>query len=69
MVNQDITEGRWDQFKGSVKEKWGDLTDDDWKRAEGKFDKLSGIIQEKFGQSKEDVERELNRIFHRDEKK
>jgi uncharacterized protein YjbJ (UPF0337 family) len=55
-------------MKGAVKEKWGELTDDDWTRAEGKVDKLSGILQEKYGHGKADVERELDRIFHRDDK-
>ena len=28
-MNWDQIEGNWKQFKGKIKEKWGDLTDDD----------------------------------------
>jgi uncharacterized protein YjbJ (UPF0337 family) len=28
-MNWDRVEGNWKQFSGKVKEKWGDLTDDD----------------------------------------
>ena len=69
MVNRDVMEGKWQQVKGSIKERWGELTDDDWKRAEGKTDRLAGIIQEKYGHGKEDVQRELDRMFHHDDKK
>ena len=28
-MNWDQVEGKWKQFKGEIKEKWGKLTDDD----------------------------------------
>jgi uncharacterized protein YjbJ (UPF0337 family) len=33
-------EGNWKQVKGKVKEKWGQLTDDDINTIEGKRDQL-----------------------------
>ncbi|TKW67642.1 MAG: CsbD family protein [Paracoccus denitrificans] len=62
-MNWDIVEGKWDQVKGSVKEKWGDLTDDELTQAGGKRDKLAGKLQEKYGWSKEDAEKELDDFF------
>ncbi|MCI5038941.1 MAG: CsbD family protein, partial [Donghicola eburneus] len=47
-MNWDIVEGKWDQFKGSAKEKWGDMTDDDVTEMEGKRDKVVGKLQEKY---------------------
>lgn len=41
------------------KEKWGKLTDDDWKVIEGKRDQLAGRLQERYGYTKEQVEKEL----------
>ena len=35
-MNWDQVEGNWKQFKGKVKEKWGDLTDDDLDQAAGR---------------------------------
>jgi uncharacterized protein YjbJ (UPF0337 family) len=68
MVNRDVAEGKFDQYKGDIKSKWGDLTDDDYKQAEGDSDKLAGIIQEKFGHAKEEVKDGLDKLFNRDKK-
>ena len=62
-MNWDIVEGKWDQFKGSVKEKWGDLTDDDLTMMAGKRDKMAGKLQEKYGWSKEEADRQLDDFF------
>lgn len=62
-MNWDIIEGKWNQVKGSVKEKWGDLTDDDLAEMNGKREKLQGKLQEKYGWTKEEAERELDDFF------
>ncbi|MEZ4523045.1 MAG: CsbD family protein [Thermomicrobiales bacterium] len=55
-----ISEGKWDQIKGSVKERWGELTDDDYKQSEGKIDQLAGKIEEKYGHARRDVAEKLD---------
>lgn len=62
-MNWDIIEGKWDQMKGVVKEKWGDLTDDDLAQMEGRRDRMAGKLQEKYGWTKERAERELTDLF------
>ena len=42
-------EGNWKQMKGKIKEKWGNLTDDDLTAINGKRDQLEGKIQERYG--------------------
>ncbi|HLV86671.1 MAG TPA: CsbD family protein [Candidatus Sulfotelmatobacter sp.] len=59
-MNSDEMRGKWNQFKGSVKQKWGKLTDDDIKQIEGNRDVLLGKIQERYGITKEKAEQELN---------
>jgi len=39
-MNWDQTEGKWKQLKGSVKEQWGKLTDDDLTAIAGNREKL-----------------------------
>ena len=56
-MNADQLEGKWKQLKGSVKEKWGKLTDDDLELIAGKRDKLIGKLQERYGIRKEEAER------------
>jgi uncharacterized protein YjbJ (UPF0337 family) len=59
-VNQDIFQGRWTQLKGKVREKWGQLTDDDFDEIAGKKDQLVGRIQERYGLAREQAEREVD---------
>ena len=59
-MNWDIVEGKWKQFTGAAKEKWGKLTDDDLDQAEGKRDKLVGKIQEKYGIAKDEAEKQVD---------
>ena len=53
-------EGNWKQFKGRVKEKWGDLTDDDLDKINGQRDQLEGIIQERYGIAKDRVRKDVD---------
>lgn len=59
-MNWDQIEGKWKQLKGSAKEKWGDLTDDDLDRVNGKREHLVGLVQEKYGHAKEKAETEVD---------
>ncbi len=52
-MNEDVFEGMWKQIKGSVREWWGDLTDDDVEQIGGKKDRLLGALQERYGWSRE----------------
>jgi uncharacterized protein YjbJ (UPF0337 family) len=59
-MNWDQIEGKWKQAKGSVKQKWGKLTDDDLDVINGKQDVLVGKIQERYGISKEEAQKQLD---------
>jgi uncharacterized protein YjbJ (UPF0337 family) len=51
--------GNWNEIKGKLKQKYGQLTDDDLTFAEGKEDELLGRLQQRLGKTKEDIRREL----------
>jgi uncharacterized protein YjbJ (UPF0337 family) len=59
-MNQDIIQGKWTQLRGSLKNKFGKLTDDDLSRIEGNREYLAGKLQERYGWQKDQVDRELN---------
>ena len=59
-MNKDQLQGKWKQMKGSVKERWGKLTDDDVDIIEGQNDKLVGRIQERYGIAKEEAQRQVD---------
>jgi uncharacterized protein YjbJ (UPF0337 family) len=50
---KDQTEGKWDQMKGTVKEKVGGATGDADMHNEGTADKAGGKVQEKIGDVKQ----------------
>ena len=64
-MNWDIIQGKWDQIKGSVKEQWGDLTDDEVTQIAGNREKLSGKLQERYGWTKTEVDEKMNDFFRR----
>ncbi|MDX2154644.1 MAG: CsbD family protein [Bryobacteraceae bacterium] len=59
-MNWDWIEGNWKQLKGSIKEKWGQLTDDEIDQMGGKKDKLVGAIQKRYGYTRDQAEREID---------
>ena len=54
-MNKDQFKGSWQQFKGELKKKWGQLTDNDLMEAEGDYDKFLGVVQKRYGDKKEEV--------------
>jgi len=54
--------GNWNEIKGKLKKKYGDLTDDDLKYADGKEDELLGKLQKKTGKTKEQLSDEINKM-------
>ena len=59
-MNKNILEGKWMQLRGAVREKWGQLTDDELDQIAGKRDKLSGVLQERYGYAEDEAERHID---------
>jgi uncharacterized protein YjbJ (UPF0337 family) len=59
LMNSDVIKGKWKQLNGRIKEKWGNLTDDDLDVAEGHTEYLAGKLQERYGWTKEKAQSEL----------
>jgi uncharacterized protein YjbJ (UPF0337 family) len=55
-VNQQTLEGNWNEIKGKLHEKWGEVTKDELQKARGNIDQLIGLIQRKTGEAREVVE-------------
>jgi uncharacterized protein YjbJ (UPF0337 family) len=63
MLNAEQVQGQWDTLRGKVKERWGQLTDDDLRIVGGNVDQLVGKIQQKTGVAKEAIERQIDEIM------
>jgi len=64
-VNSDEFAGQWNRMKGSVREHWGRLTDDDVNEIDGKREQLVGKIQEKYGDTRQAAEEKLKQFERR----
>ncbi len=59
-MNWDQIAGKWKEYKGQARQKWGDITDDDFDRAAGKREEMVGLVQQRYGRTKEEAEREVD---------
>ena len=62
MTTKLQVKGRWNEVKGKLKQKYGQLTDDDLSFTEGKEDELLGRLQQRLGKSKEDLRAEIEKL-------
>ncbi len=60
MVNQQTLQGNWNEIKGKLRNKWGQLTNDDLQMASGNVDQLIGLIQRKTGEARGSIEKFLD---------
>ena len=51
--------GSWNEIKGKLKQKYGQLTDDDLAFADGKEDELLGRLQKRLGRTKDQLRAEI----------
>ena len=61
-INAQELQGQWNMLRGQVKQKWGQLTDDDLQIHGGNIDQLVGRIQQKTGVGREAVEKYLGEL-------
>jgi uncharacterized protein YjbJ (UPF0337 family) len=54
--------GTWNEAKGKLKQKYGELTDDDLSYVEGQEDELLGRLQKKVGKSRDALRREIETL-------
>jgi uncharacterized protein YjbJ (UPF0337 family) len=58
-MNKLTIEGNWNEIKGKLKQKYGELTDDDLTFAKGKEDEMYGRLQKKLGKTKDEIKKEI----------
>ncbi len=60
MANQATMAGNWNEIKGRVRSKWGQMTDDVLEQCKGNMDALVGTIQRTTGEAKDKIQAFLN---------
>jgi uncharacterized protein YjbJ (UPF0337 family) len=59
-MNWDRVQGDWKQIKGKVREKWGNLTENDVAALNGQREQLEGVLQERYGYTKDQVKKAVD---------
>lgn len=63
MISQQELTGGWTQLKGKIKEKWGQITDNDLAQGEGNVEQLVGMLQRKTGTARRDIEEFMDKAM------
>lgn len=53
-------QGEWHVFKGKVREKWGELTNDDVEQIGGYYEALAGKIQQVYNVDEKEAKRQID---------
>ena len=64
-MNANQLAGKWKQLKGTAKQKWGKLTNDDWDMIAGRREQLTGKLQERYGMAQEEAGRKCDEWIQR----
>jgi uncharacterized protein YjbJ (UPF0337 family) len=64
-INAQELQGQWNKVRGQVRERWGQLTDDDLQIQSGNVDQLVGRIQQRTGETRESIEKFLGDLTAR----
>jgi len=54
-MNKLTLNGQWNEIKGKLKQKFGNLTDDDLTYSEGQDEELLGRLQKKLGKTQDEL--------------
>jgi len=58
-MNWEQIQGKWQEYKGKAKQRWGHLTDNDLMVINGKRDVLAAKLLERAGATKAQVDKDI----------
>jgi len=62
MATREQVLGNWNQVKGKVRERWGQVSDNELDEAKGNVDQLVGLIQRKTGEARNQIEKFFDQL-------
>lgn len=65
-VDQQVLQGNWNEIKGKIHKRWGQISDDELQSARGSVEQLVGVIQRKTGTAREEVMKYLEQLTGED---
>lgn len=64
MITREELNGVWNDLKGRLQERWGDLTDNELTQAKGNMNQLVGVIEQKTGAGRREIETFIGDVVH-----
>ena len=64
-MNAEQLKGKWMQFKGELKQKWGKFTHNDLEQIAGNYDRFIGKVQERYGDKKSELMKWADQWYHK----
>ena len=61
-INAQTLAGNWNEIKGKLRERWGQVTQDDLQKVNGNVEQLVGLIERKTGEARQQVEKYLSEL-------
>lgn len=62
-MEKDIIQGKWKEVKGKLRQKWGQLTEDEISQMKGSYEELAGKLQKKYGYEKDRAKKEIDNFL------
>jgi uncharacterized protein YjbJ (UPF0337 family) len=59
-MNWHIIEGKWHEMSGTIRQRWGELTDDEIQQVAGKQERLEGLLKQKYGLTQEAAAKQID---------
>lgn len=64
MANQQAIAGSWDEVRGKIREKWGQISNQELQQVQGNMEQLLGLIQRRTGEARERIEAFLDDVVN-----
>lgn len=56
MISRQELEGHWNEVKGRIQERWGQVTENELQQARGDANQLVGVLQQRTGETRREIE-------------
>lgn len=62
MITKQEMQGKWKEIKGGLREKFGQITDDEFEKVGGNYEQLVGMIERRSGEARRNIETYLDQL-------
>lgn len=64
MLTQDQILGKWKEFKGGVRNLWGEISEEELDRTQGNISQVKGLVSQKYDEGQEVIQEKMDRLLN-----